>query len=248
MKPRYLVVFALLAFLTGCVPVDSLNPLYTAKDVAFDESLLGFWVGPDNGEEGGLEFSELAGLDNKTLGEGGARAYVLTMYDKPRDSVRGSKTVYHAHLVNLGGRRFLDAVPEQWDARSELYSLQVKTRKSGSSIEPSLLRLGSAVYMEFSQGTPGVGGSIQANLRRAHWIIKLNRNDQKLRLDWADDDDFRKSVQAGTMHLPAALLGEGANRDVVITAGTAELQKFVVEHADDGKFFTSKAEELHRKE
>ncbi len=52
MNKRYLVLLALLACLTGCVPVDSLNPLYTDKDLAFDESLLGSWVGPDNGDEG----------------------------------------------------------------------------------------------------------------------------------------------------------------------------------------------------
>jgi hypothetical protein len=56
MNKRYLVLLALLAFLTGCVPVDSLNPLYTDKDVVFDETLLGSWVGPDNGDDGVLEF------------------------------------------------------------------------------------------------------------------------------------------------------------------------------------------------
>ncbi len=59
---------------------------------------------------------------------------------------------------------------------------------------------------------------------------------------------FRKAVQAGTVKLPSMLLGEGKNKDVVITASTQELQKFMAEHADDKTFFNSKTEELHRKE
>jgi hypothetical protein len=43
-------------------------------------------------------------------------------------------------------------------------------------------------------------------------------------------------------------LGEGKDKDVVITASTAELQNFVSEHADDGIFFTTPGNPLHRKE
>ena len=56
MNKRHLVLLALVACLTGCVPVASLNPLYTDKDVVFDESLLGEWVGADANEKGGMKF------------------------------------------------------------------------------------------------------------------------------------------------------------------------------------------------
>ncbi|HET8891602.1 MAG TPA: hypothetical protein VFQ41_22065, partial [Candidatus Angelobacter sp.] len=56
MNKKHLVLLALLACLTGCVPVDSINPLYTDKDVVFDESLLGEWVGMDANEKGGMKF------------------------------------------------------------------------------------------------------------------------------------------------------------------------------------------------
>ena len=69
-----------------------------------------------------------------------------------------------------------------------------------------------------------------------------------LQLDWADDEEFRRAVQAGTVKLPSTLLGEGKNKDVVITATTQELQKFIADHADDKTFFNRKTEELHLKE
>lgn len=240
MKKLLLILTGML-LLTGCVPVDSLNPLYTDKDIVFDESLLGTWVGPDSGKEGSLEFS--------TLIENGKQAYVLTMTDKDSDDGRcKSVSVYHAHLVNLNGRRFLDVVPEVVDARVESYPLQVKSGKDGTTIEPALLRLGEAAYLEFSSGAPDAGGKISAHLRRAHWILKVARKDKTLQLDWADDDVFRKAVQAGTVKLPSMLLGEGKNTDVVITASTQELQKFVVDHADDRTIFNGKTGELHLKE
>src|SRR5262249_27977362 len=221
MNTKHIVLFALLACLTGCLPVDSLNSLYTDKDVVFDESLLGFWVGPKNGEDGGLQFSTLEG--------DGPKGYVLTMYDGAKGSKDGDKMVFHAHLVDLGGRRFLDAVPELWDAQSDSYPLQLKAGKGNTSIEPRLLRLSSAAYLEFTSGARGDRNQIQANLRRAHWIIKVTRNEKKLQLDWADDDDFKQAVLAGKVHVSTALLSSAKHQNVVITASTPELQKFVVE-------------------
>ena len=237
---KLLVLFAGLLLLTGCVPVDSLNPLSTDKNIVFDESLLGTWVGPDNGKEGELEFS--------TLVENGKQAYVLTMTDKNSDDGRcRSVSVYHAHLVTLSGHRFLDLVPEVIDARAESYALQIRSGKNGSAIEPRLLRLSSAAYLEFDDKSQA-DGKVQARLRRAHWFLRVNHDDKKLQLNWADDDVFRKAVQAGTVKLPSMLLGEGKNTDVVITASTQELQRFLVEHADDEMFFNRKADPLHRKE
>ena len=237
MNKRYLSLLALLACLTGCVPVDSLNPLYTDKDVMFDESLLGSWVGPDKGEDGVLEFI--------ARDEDGKKSYLLVMTDKDKDSNAYKKTVYHAQLVKLNEHLFLDVVPETFDSRPNSYSLRVKSGKSGATIEPALLKLGEAAYLEFSSGE--AGGKVGAHLRRAHWIMRVARKNKDLQLDWADDDEFRKAVEKGAMKLPSMLLGEGKNKDVVITASTEELRKFMAEHADDDQFFSSKTSQLHRK-
>ncbi len=235
---KLLVLFAGLLLLTGCVPVDSLNPLYTDKDVAFDESLLGSWVGPDKGEEGGLEIL--------ARNQDGKKSYLLVMTDRDKDLKVFKKTVYYAQLVKLNEHLFLDVVQQSFEPQSTTYALQVKSGKGGPTIQPALLRIGEAAYMEFQTGAPD--GKVAAHVRRAHWILKVVREEKTLHLDWIDDEVFRKAVQAGTVKLPSVLLGEGKNKDVVITASTQELQKFVVEHADDKTFFTGKTEELHLKE
>ena len=238
MNKRYLVLLALLACLTGCVPVDSLNPLYTDKDVVFDESLLGSWVGADKGEEGGLEILARE--------QDGKKSYLLVMTDKSKDMKVFKKTVYHARLVKLNEHLFLDVVQQNLEPQSTAYVLQVKSGKGGATIEPALLKLGEAAYLEFQSGASD--GTVGAHLRRAHWIMKVARKGKDLQLDWADDEEFRRAVEKGTIKLPSTLLGEGKNKDVVITASTEELRKFVAEHADDGQFFNSKTSQLHRKE
>jgi hypothetical protein len=236
---KFLLSLAGLLLLTGCVPVDSLNPLYTDKDIAFDESLLGSWVGSDNGAGGVLEFI--------AHDEDGSKGYLLVMTDKNKESGTYKKAIYQVHLVKLNDRLFLDVTPQSFETSSNSYPLQVKSGKSGTTIEPALLRLGEAAYLEFSSGT-GAGGKIDVHLQRAHWIIRVTRKDNTLQLDWPDDEDFRNAVQAGTVKLSSKLLGNGQSKDVVITASTLELQKFVVEHADGDTFFNRKAGALHRKE
>ena len=238
MKKSYLAVLALVACLSGCVPVDSLNPIYTDKDIVFDESLLGYWVGPKNGTDGGLDISALDG--------NGKKAYRLTMFDQARES-GGNREQYHAYLVNLGGRQFLDVVPEGWNAHSGAYALQIKLGKSGTSVEPRLLRLGASSYLEFSEGVAGDAENVQANLRPAHWVIRLTRKENGLMLDWMDAELFTRAAQAGKVRLANVMLQEGNNATAVVTASTADLQKFVVEHADDATIFNNSTDELHRK-
>jgi hypothetical protein len=201
---------------------------------------VGSWVGADQGEDGVLEFI--------AQDQDGKKSYLLVMTDKDKDLNVYKKTVYYAHLVRLNEHLFLDVTPQTFDAPPSSYSLQVKSGKSGTGIEPSLLKLGEAAYLEFSSGAPEAGGKIGARLRRAHWIVKVARKDKELQLSWADDDDFRNAVQAGTVRLPSMLLGPGKNKDVVITASTDQLRHFVSEHADDATFFSAKASVLHLKE
>ena len=109
------------------------------------------------------------------------------------------------------------------------------------------MRLGASSYLEFLTETPPSSGKIQATLRPVHWFVKIDKQGKKLRLEWADDDDFRKALQSGTVHLPSTILGEGRSQRAVITADTKVLQDFIMQHADDRTFFTTKTDELHRR-
>lgn len=241
MNKRYVVLLALLACLTGCVPVDSLNPLYTDKDIVFDESLLGEWVGMDANDTGGMKFVKE-----------GKDAYEIVMMDKDSQSGEQKNTFYAAHLLSLSGQKFLDVLPQEWSASQASYPLHVGGAKE-QKVEPHILRLGESAYMEFV--VEGKSPAVVAHLRNAHRFFRVKTDGKKMRLEWIDDDKLKEAVLKGTVHIGNAVIGPGEpktkpadakSKNIVITASTADLQKFVVEHINDEKVFTEHAEMQRR--
>ncbi len=86
-----LALLVVAAAVAGCVP--SLNAIYTDKDIAFDEALVGTWMPQDQNES--WVFTKRN--DN---------VYRLVYTDK-----EGKYGVFDATLVKLGDARFLDLTP-----------------------------------------------------------------------------------------------------------------------------------------
>src|SRR5687768_7449356 len=85
---KCLLLVGVLTALIGCVP--SWNPLYTEKDLVFDDKLLGTWKDSDDKETWVFE---------KT----GEKSYRLTHTDSD-----GKKGKFDTHLLKLKGHNFLD--------------------------------------------------------------------------------------------------------------------------------------------
>ena len=98
-RAKKALFYLLAALLGGCVPVMSLHPLYTEKDVVFEERLLGRWVDDPNSPETTWEFSRIEEPNN---------AYSLVFSDE-----EGKKGSFVAHLVRLQNRLFLDVYPSK---------------------------------------------------------------------------------------------------------------------------------------
>jgi hypothetical protein len=122
----------LAGILGGCIPVMSLHLLFTEKELAFDEKLLGTWV---DANETMWQFSDA----NKP-----EKAYKLIFTDK-----EGKKGSFVAHLVKLENRLFLDVYPSEppWDKKdpnkvewkyNTLFVVPVHTFIKIDSIEPQL--------------------------------------------------------------------------------------------------------------
>jgi uncharacterized protein (UPF0128 family) len=98
-RAKKALFYLLAALLGGCVPVMSLHPLYTQKDVVFEERLLGRWVDDPNSPETAWEFHRIEEPNN---------AYSLVFSDE-----EGKKGSFVAHLVKLQNRLFLDVYPSE---------------------------------------------------------------------------------------------------------------------------------------
>ena len=98
-RAKKALFYLLAAILGGCVPVMSLHPLYTEKDVVFEERFLGKWVDDPNSPDTTWEFNRVEETNN---------AYNLVFSDE-----EGKKGSFVAHLVKLGSRLFLDVYPNE---------------------------------------------------------------------------------------------------------------------------------------
>lgn len=90
-----LPLLAVLFLLAGCV-VTSVYPYFTAKDVIFDEALVGTWADAETAN---------AGENNWQFARTNGQGYTLLIRD-------GDETnEFKAHLFKLKDRRFIDAEP-----------------------------------------------------------------------------------------------------------------------------------------
>jgi hypothetical protein len=97
MKTKTLLFYLLAGILGGCIPVMSLHPLFTEKNVAFNEKLIGTWV--DDSNETTWQFADASKPE---------KAYNLIFIDK-----EGKKGVFLLHLVKLENKLFLDVYSEE---------------------------------------------------------------------------------------------------------------------------------------
>ncbi|HEY2170629.1 MAG TPA: hypothetical protein VGJ30_13445 [Candidatus Angelobacter sp.] len=227
MSKRYLVFFALLACLTGCVPVDSLNPLYTDKNVIFDPALAGKWVS-GNPEDGVLRFDR-----------GEEDAYQMVFTQKTA-SGHSQETVYVAHLVSLGGEKYLDVSPKQFDGTAQQYLFRTDGSKKGSMFRPVLERISDGIYLEVQGPIPGKGNSqeLQLKLRSSHWIFKVYLSEKTLSLSYLDQQWVEEAIKKKLLQAEHLKARSENSAQWLLSGSTAELQQFVVQHADDPGAFT----------
>lgn len=222
---RFFLALPLTVVLAGCAPVDSLNPLYTPQDVVFDETLLGQW----GTETDGLKFAR--------LGENGYRM-VLTVKDD--DSGQNVTAIYDAQLVSLDGHRFLDVVCEQPGLATgtpQFPKVHVRQSRNGMNIEPHLVSAGEGTYLELVSGeTDADDNHFSLRLRQAHQFFKIFLEDEgkTLRLVQLDDSWIERQIQEGKLVIDHEVINGGS---VVLTASTPDLQRLVLNHADDEQAF-----------
>jgi hypothetical protein len=222
---RSLLALPLAVFLAGCSPVDSFNPLYTDKDVVFDPALLGQW-GPASD---GMNFAKL-----------GDDAYRVVMSGKDDNTGQIVSAVFDAHLVQLQNHLFLDVVWRQSPSGNDDQTVLDEGAggsQGGLEIESHLVKAGMGAYLELLPGEPS-GGEDRFRLqwREAHQFFKVVMEDdgQTLKLVQFDDSWFKQQIREGKLVIDhEAVRGNSP----VLTAGTPELQRLVLDHVNDEEAF-----------
>ncbi len=217
---------ALIAFLAGCAPVDSLNPLYAEQDIVFDSALLGQW----GTENEGLNFARL-----------GDNGYSMVWSGRNEETGQPVTTALEAHLVSLQGRRFLDVVWKQSGPAGEpeeIPEVHLTRTKNGMKIEPRLVPSGMGAYWEFLPGE-SFGDEDRLRMRplQTHQVFKVIVEDEgkTLHLIQLDDSWLMRQIREGKLTIDHEMIGE---RGAVLTASTHDLQQLVLDYVDDEDAFT----------
>lgn len=162
------------SLIAGCV-VMSVYPYYKAKDVSFDDALLGKWIPKEaTNASAASEFWTFEKINDRT--------YKLTTID-------GKTNHYDAVRFKLGGATFLDCLPRE---RSDVQT-------------PNHILMRTEI----------VGSQLKMELLDYKWLCDLiEKNPRVIR-------HVLVANEAGS---------EGGGGQVILTADTAELQKFILKH------------------
>lgn len=202
-----MVIVAILVLCTGCLPVQSLNPLYSdsMEEVVFEPALLGTWG--DKNEEDVLVFKQ-----------SGEMAYHVE-FISPKDELEEEfgqitneklrKALLHsveleAHLVRLQDYLFLDLY------MNKLY-------------KPASPILRANLFFAF-QTVP------------THTFYRVWLEGDSLKLAPLDDDFFPNSRREKDGITYDTIKNDDLGR-ILITSDTSDLQKFVIRHAEDDSVF-----------
>jgi len=111
MKTKKVAFYCIAILMSGCVPVVSLQPLFTTETVVYDPQLLGTWTG-DGGDDMAWEFAALEPAATDQLPDAlkgvSPKAYRLNIHQK--DSLKGA---FVAAMVKLQGQLYLDIFPDK---------------------------------------------------------------------------------------------------------------------------------------
>ena len=113
MRTKNILFYVLAALMGGCVPVLSLQPLYTPETLVFDEQLLGTWVDDPNEPDSSWQFTRFPYAEAEELPDELEEAYQKVYRLRIRDEEQ-REGYFVAVLVSLDGQRFLDVFADRF--------------------------------------------------------------------------------------------------------------------------------------
>ena len=210
MKFKIAIIAFVLLFIQSCIP--SLHPLWTQDKLIYEEKLLGTWEQQDADLLSVWNFS--GGLDQNTRL---AKGYEL-LYKEGK-----SEAKFDIHLVKLGEYLFFDIFPDEVDyLKFEGKSLAVPSSSFGivknDSKQPDI-ELNSLYFQ---------------HLLPVHTFAKVEIEKDEVRIFRFDAEWLDKLFKERKVRIKHETTEDG---QVILTAPSADLQKFFEKYAADEKAY-----------
>lgn len=118
MRAKKTLFYGLAILLGGCIPVLSLQPLFTKQTLVFDEQLLGIWADDANDPDSTWQFARVEPAAAESLPDVLEADYDKIYRLRLRDEEDRTGS-FIATLVELDGKRFLDIFPDTFPSGRE---------------------------------------------------------------------------------------------------------------------------------
>lgn len=119
---------------------------------------------------------------------------------------------------------------------SAVYSASEHSKKATSRYTLHAVKLGSHLFLDFAPDEHALDACTKTDaylpVVPAHFFARAGVDGDRLELGSLDDDAFMKKVKADKIDIRFEEL-ELENKETVLTAGTGEIQKFVLKYATD---------------
>jgi len=113
------------------------------------------------------------------------------------------------------------------------YHVTIAERDNHSRLSARLTRVGEQLYLDLS---PLDGADVAPLVLPVHVLYRLDLHDDELSLADLNYEQLERLARDGTAGLPMTV---DARKNVVITASTAELRRWLVAHAADEGLFAA---------
>jgi hypothetical protein len=195
------------AGMVGCIP--SLHPLYTEKDLVFDSSLLGTWVFVDP-EENRHSMSWVFQKSKEY-----ADSYDLTITEEEFGFTELDRVVDdYCAAITGSPRKNIQSEP------GEPYTFEAR-----------LVRLGKYLFLDIFPQKIGVKNSYYViSMIPTHMFFKIKIKKNILRIGMMSPEWLEELIDQKEVNLKHL---RDEERGMILTASTEELQKFIVQYAEE---------------
>jgi hypothetical protein len=218
----------LLMSLSGCGPAKFFESLFRPDNEVVDDRLVGTWhlFDPDApAKEWIVQFEKKE-----------TNRYLF------RWTEDDSALTFEGTLGKLGGIYYMDLLPLQDSVQGKTIQIKLARDNQRCVLAPQIHSLGDWSYLvlgaeEERDSLAGVDKGQPAKVVVAHLALKLELEGEKLHLFFLEDDNLEKGIQE-----KGRILEHVTEPEFLITAPTAELEKFLASLPADSDYFSELGE------
>jgi len=237
MKTQLVFAFAICLFLGSCIPT-SIHPFYTQETLTDADQIMGSWEEEDlsldldvsNFTIDGVEYNKQDGIK-------------ITLTEEWNFTKTGKKGNYDLEIISPDQdiiAAYMEYFDEDDSNSAKLIAEQLTKKKEYRSqtvhLDVHTFKIGQQIYLNFypdQSENDGSGGFYNYHLLPVNSFAKLINTNGQMELKFLNKNKFSKLIENQMIKIKH----EKTEDNIILTASTRNLQKFIEKYGDDESLF-----------